>query len=84
MIIGISGKINSGKDTVGEIIHYLLFRANKHEIGLDNSFEEFRKIINKDWNKEDITKETSFVIIFRTKTPILPFPVKNISPFTLV
>lgn len=61
-IIGISGKINSGKDTVAEIIQYLLFRTNKHEVGLDNSFEEFRKVINKEWSKEEITIETSFEI----------------------
>lgn len=62
MIIGISGKIGSGKDTVAEIIQYLLFRANKHEVGLDNSFEEFREIINKEWSKEEIIIETSFEI----------------------
>lgn len=62
MIIGISGKIGSGKDTIAEIIQYLLFCNNKHEVGLDNSFEEFRKIINKEWSKEEITIETSFEI----------------------
>ena len=44
MIIGINGKIGSGKDTVAEVIQYLLFCNNKHEVGLNNSFEEFRKI----------------------------------------
>jgi len=38
MIIGISGKISSGKDTIGKIIQYLTIQIKKHlsETALDN------------------------------------------------
>lgn len=43
MIIGVSGKINSGKDTVGSIIQYLYYEHS--DINIDNklSYEEFVK-----------------------------------------
>lgn len=40
MIIGISGKINSGKDTVGKIIQYLTDTTFRH-----NSFKDYLKAI---------------------------------------
>lgn len=43
MIIGVSGKINSGKDTIGSIIQYLYYEHS--DINIDNklSYEEFVK-----------------------------------------
>lgn len=42
-IIGISGKIGSGKDTVGSIIQYLTF-LNKCKKGITYSYEEWLKL----------------------------------------
>lgn len=42
MIISVNGKINSGKDTVGEIIQYLCYGADKANISFDK------------WNREPV------------------------------
>lgn len=42
-IIGISGKINSGKDTVGKIIQYLTFDWKNNYINKIPTFKEFLK-----------------------------------------
>lgn len=46
MLIGINGKINSGKDTVGKIIQYLDWykAANSQGLSTNMSFEEWLKI----------------------------------------
>ena len=43
MIIGVSGKINSGKDTVGSIIQYLYYEHSDIDINKKLSYEEFVK-----------------------------------------
>ena len=43
MIIGVSGKINSGKDTVGSIIQYLYYEHSYIDIDKKLSYEEFVK-----------------------------------------
>ena len=43
MIIGVSGKINSGKDTVGSIIQYLYYEHSYIDIDNKLSYEEFVK-----------------------------------------
>ena len=47
MIIAISGKIGSGKDTIGNIIQYLVY-TNNHPDFLKDSFEEWKdKLVDK-------------------------------------
>lgn len=50
MIIGISGKIGSGKDTVGQIIQYLTAQK-EHKGAIDLSFRDFKDyaFYNGDW-----------------------------------
>lgn len=50
MILGISGKIGSGKDTVGQIIQYLTAQ-NEHKGGIELSFRGFKDyaFYNGDW-----------------------------------
>jgi hypothetical protein len=57
-IIGISGKIGSGKDTIGKIIQYL---TSEHGINNTRSFEAFSKISNKDGSASlDFHRYTSY------------------------
>lgn len=42
MVIGISGKIGSGKDTVGDIIQFLVCQNKNTLLDYQNNFEEFR------------------------------------------
>lgn len=56
-IIGISGKIGSGKDTVGNIIRYLIWKfpyGNSHHPGV--SFQEWEEKINNSVNGWEIKK----------------------------
>ena len=50
MIIGISGKIGSGKDTIGQIIQYLTAQK-EHKGAIDLSFRDFKDyaFYNGDW-----------------------------------
>jgi hypothetical protein len=48
MLIGISGKIGSGKDTVGLIIQYLMLKEEKPEYYKDLAFDEVANIENGD------------------------------------
>lgn len=59
-IIGVSGKINSGKDTVGSVIQYLVWRTyytNKEFPSIsEKHFEEFRHSLVSDKNNWKIVK----------------------------
>ena len=43
MVIGVSGKIGSGKDTIGKIIQYLTSESSKKDTSKYRDFEAFLK-----------------------------------------
>lgn len=56
MLIGISGKKQSGKDTVGKIIQYLI-TCNKEENFKDNSFYDFCNMDYLNYNETLISRQ---------------------------
>ena len=52
IIIALSGKLNSGKDTVGSIIQYLVSEPNRIKTGYDISYNDF---VNEAWNEESLS-----------------------------
>ena len=55
-LIGISGKINSGKDLVGKIIQYLVAKSNSfNSIDCNLTFNEFT---SRTWNREVLSNWT--------------------------
>ncbi len=61
-IIGIGGKINSGKDTVGEIIRYLIeCDVNKSSLNKPSKFLENTKYVKSNWKIKKFAKKVKEV-----------------------
>ena len=79
MLIGISGKIGSGKDTVGKYLQYLYSKEYPH-----HTFEEFQKyprwVDNNDWQIKkyaDKLKEIVCLLIGCTREQLEDITFKN-------
>jgi len=70
MIILISGKKQSGKDTIAKIIHYLIEKQNKkHNL----SFKEYKKVYNTlthDWKIKKFACKVKEIVSILTGVPI--------------
>jgi hypothetical protein len=74
MIIGIGGKIGSGKDTVGKIIQYLMWNPTEADspmsfdmfLGLDNDL----RYVNSKWEIKKFAYKLKQIVSLLTNTPL--------------
>lgn len=79
-LIGINGKIGSGKDTIGKIIQYLL----RDYVYIDYSFEQYFNLnTNKNWKIKKFAGKVKEIASILTGIPVEKFEDQEFKKTTL-